>query len=41
VEGRDAVYARWDKFDLKREMALVIERALRGILAKQPQVAVA
>ena len=27
-----AVYARWDKFDLRREMAMVIERSLRETL---------
>jgi integrase len=31
-KGVTAVYARWDKFDLRREMAMVIDRALRKAL---------
>lgn len=31
-KGVTAIYARWDKFDLKREMALVLERSLRETL---------
>jgi hypothetical protein len=27
-----AVYARWDKFDLRREMAMVIEQSLHETL---------
>jgi hypothetical protein len=40
-KGVTAIYARWDKFDLKREMALVIEQSLRETLNEQPQVAAA
>jgi integrase len=32
-KGVTAVYARWDKFDLKREMAFVLERSLRETLS--------
>jgi integrase len=39
--GVTAVYARWDKFGLRREMATVIERALLGILGGEPATAVA
>src|SRR5262245_29181593 len=39
--GVMAVYARWDKFDLKREMSMVIERSLRGTLADQSSQAAA
>ena len=35
-KGVTAVYARWDKFDLRREMALVVERELNRILATPP-----
>jgi len=35
-----AVYARWDKFDLRREMALVIERSLRETLDDKPEAAI-
>jgi hypothetical protein len=31
-----AIYARWDKFSLRREMAMVVERSLRETLADQP-----
>jgi integrase len=37
-KGVTAVYARWDKFDLRREMAMVIERSLRETLTEAPQV---
>ena len=33
-KGVTAVYARWDKFNLRREMAMVIERSLRETLAE-------
>jgi integrase len=33
-KGVTAVYARWDKFDLRREMAVVIERSLRETLTE-------
>jgi hypothetical protein len=32
-----AVYARWDKFDLRRELAMVIERSLRETLTETPE----
>jgi hypothetical protein len=35
-----AVYARWDKFDLRREMATVVERSLRGTLDGEPATAI-
>ncbi len=35
-KGVTAVYARWDKFDLRREMAVVVERELNRILATPP-----
>jgi integrase len=35
-KGVTAVYARWDKFDIRREMSIVIERSLREILAGEP-----
>jgi integrase len=38
-KGVTAVYARWDKFDLRREMAMVIEQSLRETLAETPQAA--
>jgi hypothetical protein len=31
-----SIYARWDKFDLRREMATVIERSLRETLSETP-----
>jgi len=31
-----AIYARWDKFALRREMAMVVERALRETLDNKP-----
>ena len=40
-KGVTAVYARWDKFDLRREMAMVVERSLRETLADEPTAAVA
>ena len=40
-KGVTAVYARWDKFGLRREMAMVIERSLRETLAEHPAAAVA
>jgi integrase len=39
-KGVTAVYARWDKFSLRREMSLVIERSLRKTL-DTPQAAAA
>jgi integrase len=39
--GVTAVYARWDKFDLRREMARVIERSLRATLDDEPTAAIA
>jgi len=39
-KGVTAVYARWDKFDLRREMALVIERSLRETLDDKPEAAI-
>jgi integrase len=38
-KGVTAVYARWDKFDLRREMAMVIERSLRATLDREPAAA--
>jgi integrase len=40
-KGVTAVYARWDKFDLRREMAMVIEHSLRETLSDEPQAATA
>jgi integrase len=40
-KGVTAVYARWDKFALRREMAMAIERSLRQTLADQPAEAAA
>jgi integrase len=40
-KGVTAVYARWDKFGLRREMAVVIERSIRETLAAQPTSAIA
>jgi integrase len=37
--GVTAVYARWDKFDLRREMAMVIERSLRETLTETAEAA--
>jgi integrase len=37
-KGVTAIYARWDKFDLRREMAMVIERSLRETLT-EPEAA--
>jgi integrase len=39
-KGATAIYARWDKCDLCREMATVVERSLREILASEPTAAV-
>jgi len=39
-KGVTAVYARWDKFDLRREMARVIEQSLRETLTQTPVAAV-
>ncbi len=39
-KGVTAVYARWDKFDLRREMAMVIEQSLRETLDGEPATAV-
>ena len=36
-KGVTAVYARWDKFDLRRELAMVIERSLRETLTETPE----
>lgn len=36
-KGVTAVYARWDKFDLRRELAMVIERSLRETLTDTPE----
>jgi integrase len=38
-KGVTAVYARWDKFDLRREMALAVERSLRETLHGEPAAA--
>jgi integrase len=38
-KGVTAVYARWDKFDLRREMVMVIEQSLRETLTETPQAA--
>ena len=39
-KGVTAIYARWDKFALRREMAMAVERALRETLADgEPQAA--
>ncbi len=35
-KGVTAIYARWDKFALRREMAMVVERALRETLDGKP-----
>ena len=36
-KGVTAVYARWDKFDVRRQMATVIEQSLRETLGDKPQ----
>jgi hypothetical protein len=36
-KGVRAVYARWDKFELRREMATMIERSLRETLTETPE----
>src|SRR5215831_3497253 len=36
-KGVTAVYARWDKFDLRREMAMVIEQSLRETLTESSE----
>jgi integrase len=38
-KGVTAVYARWDKFNLRREMATVVERSLRETLDGEPTAA--
>ena len=38
-KGVTAVYARWDKFALRREMATVVERSLRETLDGEPTAA--
>jgi integrase len=40
-KGVTAIYARWDKFSLRREMAMVIERSLRETPSDEPQAATA
>ena len=35
-KGVTSIYARWDKFDLRREMATVIEQSLRETLSETP-----
>ena len=35
-KGVTSIYARWDKFELRREMATVIEQSLRETLSKTP-----
>jgi hypothetical protein len=40
-KGVTAVYARWDKFGLRREMATVVEQSLRETLAENPEAAIA
>jgi integrase len=41
-KGVTAVYARWDKFPLRRDMAMALERSLRETLAAHaPQMAAA
>ena len=39
-KGVTAIYARWDKFALRREMAMVVERALLETLAEHPAAAI-
>jgi integrase len=39
-KGVTAVYARWDKFDLRREMATAVEQSLRETLGGEPPAAV-
>ena len=36
-KGVTAVYARWDKFGLRREMATVVEQSLRETLTEKPE----
>src|SRR5262245_14674414 len=38
-KGVTAIYARWDKFGLRRDMAMVIERSLRETLSDEPEAA--
>jgi integrase len=40
-KGVTAIYARWDKFALRREMAQVIERVIREAIADEPAAAAA
>lgn len=35
-KGLAAVYARWDKFNLRREITMIIEQSLRETLAGTP-----
>ena len=35
-----AIHARWDKFDLRREMAAVIEQSVRETLGDEPKQAI-
>jgi integrase len=37
--GVTSIYARWDKFDLRREMAQVVERSLRETSTETPEAA--
>jgi integrase len=39
-KGVTAVYARWDKFGLRREMATVVEQSLRDTLNGEPTTAI-
>jgi integrase len=39
-KGVTAVYARWDKFGLRREMATVVEQSLRETLDGSPTTAI-
>jgi integrase len=39
-KGVTAVYARWDKFDLRREMATAVEQSLRETLEGEPTTAI-
>jgi hypothetical protein len=38
-KGVRAIYARWDKFDFRREMEMAVERALCETLADKPAAA--
>jgi hypothetical protein len=39
-KGVTAVYARWDKFDLRREMARIVEQSLCKTLDGEPATAI-